>query len=55
MEVHSGACASVISENTSRKNSLSCPVVKTNVNLVSVTGDKVSTIGKILVKVRKRG
>lgn len=52
MEVDSGACASLISEELYLKMFSNVPLIDVVVNFVSVTGDKVKLLGKLLVNVR---
>jgi len=52
MEVDSGACASLISEDMYLKMFSYVPLIDVVLNFVSVTGDKVKLLGKLLVNVR---
>jgi len=55
MEVDSGACASLISEDMYLKMFSFVPLIDVVVKFVSVTGENVKLLGKLLVNVRLRG
>ncbi|XP_060868649.1 uncharacterized protein K02A2.6-like [Metopolophium dirhodum] len=55
MEVDSGACASLLSEDMYLKMFSFVPLIDVVVKFVSVTGENVKLLGKLLVNVRLRG
>ncbi|XP_060859984.1 uncharacterized protein K02A2.6-like [Metopolophium dirhodum] len=55
MEVDSGACASLTSEDMYLKMFSFVPLIDVVVQFVSVTGENVKLLGKLLVNVRLRG